>query len=227
MGVTAGPNAETYSMGDFEMATTNKVTRPLWIAGALALLLFIPAAQAQLGGVNVAGPTAAVNEFAAGLESAVGAGLSTEGVQIIQEDGDTNGPGYSVSAAASEVNDTEGDCTPSATSLCLLNGRYDVTVSYSTLEGESGGGRTARPGTVDSGLFYFFNPGNWEMLVKVLDGCTFNQRHWVFAASATDLGLDLQVRDTVTGQMKQYTKDAGSAAPAVVDVSAFPDGCST
>ena len=85
-------------------------------------------------------------------------------------------------------------CTESATTLCLLDGRYEVSVSWSAPgaaggeSGEAGPGRVLRPGTPDSGLFYFFDPDNWEMLVKVLDGCSYNDRVWVFAASATDLG---------------------------------------
>ena len=98
-------------------------------------------------------------------------------------------------------------------------------MSWSTLDGKEGAGRVLRPRTADSGLFYFFGPDNWEMLVKVLDGCHFNGRHWVFAASATDVGLDLLVRDTVTGQVKHYTKDPGEPARAIVDVGAFPDSC--
>ena len=40
-------------------------------------------------------------------------------------------------------------------------------------------------GSDDSGLFYYRNPQNWEMLVKVLDACSFSQRFWVFAAATT------------------------------------------
>ncbi len=125
----------------------------------------------------------------------------------------------------------EGGCTESATTLCLLDGRYEVSASWSTPaaageeSGETGPGRVVRARTPDSGLFHFFGPDNWEMLVKVLDGCSYNGHHWVFAASATDLGLDLVVRDTVTGAVKNYVKDAGGSSPAVADLSAFPDAC--
>ena len=129
--------------------------------------------------------------------------------------------------AASE----EDGCTESATTLCLLDGRYEVSVSWSTPpaageeSGETGPGRVVRARTPDSGLFYFFGPKNWEMLVKVLDGCSFNGHHWVFAASATDLGLNLMVRDTVTGEVKKYVRDPGQPSPAVADLSAFPNAC--
>ncbi len=86
--------------------------------------------------------------------------------------------------AASE----DGDCTETETTICLQDSRYAVSAGWSKLNGEEGPGRVLRPRTGDSGLFYFFDPGNWETLVKVLDGCGNNGRHWVFGASATDLG---------------------------------------
>ena len=119
----------------------------------------------------------------------------------------------------------DAGCVETDTTLCLLEGRYEVSVAWSTLSGEEGQGLVLRPRTDDSGLFYFFNSPNWEMLVKVLDGCWYNDRHWVFAASATDLGLDLVVRDTVTGMMKRYVKDPGTPAPAIADTGAFAEGC--
>ncbi len=118
-----------------------------------------------------------------------------------------------------------GSCTETASAMCLQQGRYEVTVEWSNHDGLTGTGRTAGPRTDDSGLFHFFSPTNWEILIKVLDGCSFNDHHWVFAASATDVGFNLQVRDTATGRLRQYTKEAGNPARALVDISAFPVGC--
>ena len=78
----------------------------------------------------------------------------------------------------------------------------------------------------DSGaLFYFFGPNKPETLVKVLDACADYGHYWVFAASATDLGLDLVVRDTVTDEVRNYVRDPGEPSPAVADLSAFPNAC--
>ena len=132
---------------------------------------------------------------------------------------------------AVEAASGEGACVESATTMCLLDGRYEVSTSWSAPpaagaeSGDTGPGRVARARTPDSGLFYFFDPENWEMLVKVLDACAGYGHHWVFAASATDLGLDLVVRDTVTGEVRNYVRDPGEPSPAVADVSAFPNGC--
>lgn len=114
-------------------------------------------------------------------------------------------------------------CYENDTTLCLLDDRYEVTAQWLTTD-DRGVARVARPRTTDSGLIYFFDPNNWEMLVKVLDGCHFNQHHWVFAASATDVGFDLTVRDTSEpeGMVKRYTKMPGEPARAITDTGAFP-----
>jgi len=119
----------------------------------------------------------------------------------------------------------EDVCATDAQMLCLHGGRYQVGVEWSTDDGASGAGRRAAPATRDSGLFWFFAPDNWEMLIKVLDGCRHNGHHWVFAASATNLGLKLTVTDTETGKSKVYRKDPGEPAPAFTDVAAFPEAC--
>lgn len=74
-------------------------------------------------------------------------------------------------------------------------------------------------GSDNSQIFTFFDAGNWELLVKVLDGCGLNQRFWVFAAASTDVAFDLEVRDSWTGAVQTYASPAG--APATTDVEAF------
>ena len=92
--------------------------------------------------------------------------------------------------------DEEG-CVESDTVICLLDGRYAVTLDWETADGETGAAKVAEPRTSDSGLFYFFDPTNWEVLVKVLNGCgTQIKSHWVYAAVASDVGMKLVVRDT-------------------------------
>ncbi len=141
--------------------------------------------------------------------------------------GEANEPA-SEAAAEVVVSETEhGGCVENAskTVMCLRDGRYEVTLEWAHPSGETGPAKVARPRTSESGLFYFFNYNNWEVLLKVLDGCTTNGHHWVYAASATDRGLNLVVRDTVTQQSKTYFKDPGDPAPAITDSGAFPDAC--
>ena len=67
-------------------------------------------------------------------------------------------------------------------------------------------------GTDDSGLPRFFDPDNWEVLVKVLDGCAVNGHVWVFAASTTDLGYAIRVTDTTDGAERLYRNEPGRPA---------------
>jgi predicted esterase len=110
-------------------------------------------------------------------------------------------------------------CTSTATSLCLGGGRFRVEVSW-----EAGG--SAGPGRVtsaaaDSGLFWFFSPENWELMVKVLDGCAVNGHHWVFAAATTDLHYLLTVTDLASGRVARYENPAGRPAAATTDTDAL------
>ena len=57
--------------------------------------------------------------------------------------------------------------------------------------------------TGDSGYFWFFNPSNVELTVKVLNGCGLNNQWWVFISGLTNQGWTLHVRDTQTG-LKLY-----------------------
>ena len=100
-----------------------------------------------------------------------------------------------------------------------------MTVDWSRTDGGRGPATTVPGGTNNSGLFYFFGPDNWEILIKVLDGCAINGHHWVYAASATDLGMDITVTDTVTGSTWTYEKEPGDPAPAITESEAFPDSC--
>ncbi len=106
--------------------------------------------------------------------------------------------------------------------LCLNGERFRVDVAWRTPQGTTGSA-TAAPGIVsdDSGVLYFFSPDNWEMLIKVLNGCTINGRYWVFFAATTDVGFRLEVTDTETGEVQQYTNQIGQAAQAITDTTAF------
>ena len=114
-----------------------------------------------------------------------------------------------------------GRCGDGGPDLCLgPGGRYRVSLGYSTANG-SGPALPVADGSADSGIFTFFSPTNWEMMVKVLDGCAINGRVWVLAAGTTDVGWSLTVEDRETGVKKPYGKPSGQTAPALVDLGAF------
>ncbi|HEX9670657.1 MAG TPA: thioesterase domain-containing protein [Thermoanaerobaculia bacterium] len=112
-------------------------------------------------------------------------------------------------------------CVPSDTRLCLNGGRYAVEVAWRDFQGVAGQGRVVPGAAADSGLFWFFGPQNWELLVKVLDGCAVNDHVWVFAAATTTVEHTLVVTDTMTGATARYTNPAGRPAPAITDTLAF------
>lgn len=117
-----------------------------------------------------------------------------------------------------------GGCVPGPTVLCLNGGRFRVEVAWKDFQGGEGPGSVV-PGAVsdDSGLFWFFAPDNWELLVKVLDGCGVNGHHWVFAAATTNVEYTLTVTDTQTDQAWSRRNPLGRASPAVTDTVAL--GC--
>lgn len=119
----------------------------------------------------------------------------------------------------------DGPCERSERALCLLEGRFEVKVDWWTADGEPSPAYAAEAGTEDSGLFWFVGDRNWEILIKVLDGCQSNGHVWVYGAATTDLGYSIQVRDTVTGTVRKYGNEPGSPSEAFVDSRAFSDGC--
>src|SRR5579864_4857119 len=112
-------------------------------------------------------------------------------------------------------------CVPSNTTLCLEKGRFEVEISWQDAQGKTGVGQAVPYATDDSGIFWFFDSSNWELMVKVLDGCALNHHFWVFSAATTNVAYTLRVTDTRTGQIRTYSNPQGRSAPAVTDTSAF------
>jgi pimeloyl-ACP methyl ester carboxylesterase len=112
-------------------------------------------------------------------------------------------------------------CSADSTHLCLQQRRFRASVAWEDGTGNSGVGSATPAVSGDSGVLWFFAPDNWEMLVKVLDGCAVNQRIWVFVAATTDVHYTLTITDTVTGKFKTYQNQAGQAATMVADTDAF------
>ncbi len=100
-------------------------------------------------------------------------------------------------------------CPGDPTALCLGDGgRFRVTVDWQTAAAD-GEAKPVPFGSLDSGLYTFFSPDNWELLVKVLDGCALNGRHWIYAAGTTDVGWRLEVEDQLTRETKVYQSPLG------------------
>ena len=77
----------------------------------------------------------------------------------------------------------------------------------------------------ESGILYFFDRDNAEVLVKVLDACAVNGYRWVFVAPVTDLAFNLYVDETATNTRWQHQNPkGGQTASTKSDVTAFPCG---
>ena len=130
-----------------------------------------------------------------------------------------------------EADRPQGACAADEYTRCLRDSRFAVTATWSAGgagtrgDGEARNATVVPAGTNDSGLFSFFDPANWEVLVKVLDGCKVNGHVWVFAASTTNLDSSVRVEDTVTGEVREYRNEPGAAASAVTDNQAFETAC--
>jgi hypothetical protein len=111
-------------------------------------------------------------------------------------------------------------CVPDDHILCLNGGRFEVSARFRTADsGETDA--SAEPLTGDSGYFWFFNPANIEVVVKVLSGCSINDHYWVFATGLTNVEVTLFVTDTETDTLKTYINTLGVPFAPIQDTSAF------
>lgn len=118
-------------------------------------------------------------------------------------------------------------CEATETSLCLGDGRFEVTGEWTDFEGNEGVARTAPDdfgGLGNYGTFWFFTADNPEMVAKVIDGCSLNGHYWVFLSPASTVKYDITVRDVRTGQQKTYSNALGTVPTLVADTSAFACG---
>ncbi len=105
--------------------------------------------------------------------------------------------------------------------LCLAGDRFRVSVRWEDFDV---GGGTGSPEqlTTDAGTFWFFDPDNVELVVKVLDACVEPFNHfWVFAAGLTNVATELVVLDTWTLERHSYVNPLGNAFELIRDTTAF------
>ncbi len=126
---------------------------------------------------------------------------------------------YSNDATATTFTGATDPCVPDLTILCLNNGRFKVEVDWRIQGGEGSG--MAEELTPDTGYFWFFNPENIEMVLKVLDGCNINNRFWVFAGGLTNVEVDMTVTDTETGAVREYGNPLHTPFQPIQDTQAF------
>jgi hypothetical protein len=117
-------------------------------------------------------------------------------------------------------------CVRDANTACLLNGRFQVTVGY-TSNSASGNATVMYFGSdraeSDQSVFlWFFSSSNFEMGLKMLDACSLNNHFWVFIGGLTDQGWTVNVVDTTTLATATYSNDLGHLTSTTADTSALP-----
>jgi hypothetical protein len=126
----------------------------------------------------------------------------------------------SVSLARTRFGNPTGTaCGGRAADACLSNDRFRVRVTWRSNGNHPGTGSTL---AADTGVFWFFDRANFELMTKALDGCAINGHYWFFAAGLTNLAVTIDVTDTVTGSTRRYTRPAGPPFAPLNDVEAFP-----
>ncbi len=112
-------------------------------------------------------------------------------------------------------------CMNTPEAVCLADDRFRVEVAWEDHVGNQGFGQASEL-TEATGTFWFFGADNIEIVVKVLDACIdpFN-RFWVFAAGLTDVGVEITITDTLSGEVKTYSNPLGTPFAPIQDTAAF------
>jgi hypothetical protein len=113
-------------------------------------------------------------------------------------------------------------CTPGSNSICLNGGRFQVSTAWRSATAQGLGTPVGLTDTTAD--FWFFSADNVEVFVKVVRGCAFNNRFWVFAGGMTNVEVTVTVTDMQTGEVKTYTNPLNTPFAPIQDTSAFA-GC--
>lgn len=100
-----------------------------------------------------------------------------------------------------------GSCESSPTALCLLDNRFRLELTWrNQFNGQTGSGG-AVPLSNLTGIFYFTDPANAELMVKTLD--FGNEQILILWGALSDLEYHIKVTDTTTGAVKTYDNPGG------------------
>ena len=105
--------------------------------------------------------------------------------------------------------------------------RFQVEVNFSTPDQPNGRAQGVQI-TEDSVAFWFNDPANIDLVVKVIDGCNVNDRHWVFASGTTDVEHEILIDDFHSDILFDDGFESGdvsawssTGAPEIRDTNAF------
>jgi hypothetical protein len=127
-------------------------------------------------------------------------------------------------ASAAPLPEEPGPCVADAGTLCLFGGRFAVSALWRDQHngGVGTGGALPFPGSDRTGLFWFFNPANVELIVKALDGRGVNGAFWSFYGALSDVEYWVTVVDTARRRARTYHNRPAQIC-GVGDTGAFPE----
>ncbi|HEX5716065.1 MAG TPA: hypothetical protein VF179_07900 [Thermoanaerobaculia bacterium] len=128
--------------------------------------------------------------------------------------------GTTVSTAAASFDPSQAQASASESALELRQARFRVSATWKTASGHTGPAQAVRL-TDETGYFWFFDPNNVEMLLKVLDGCPLSNRFWVFAGGLTNVAVAIHIEDRETGIIKTYFNPPNTPFAPIQDTEAF------
>jgi hypothetical protein len=153
-------------------------------------------------------------------------GTGVEDVRTLPAGGTPENTGYS-EFGFGQTCPAATTCTRNTNTLCLDSARFQVTVAYDNTATGAGAGQVllfgaTRAESDESGFYYFTDPSNFEMGVKVLNACGVNNFWWVFIGGLTNQGWSLNVLDTHTGDAYFYGNTNGVLTATTADTNAIP-----
>jgi hypothetical protein len=101
-------------------------------------------------------------------------------------------------------------CTPDATTMCLIGGRYRIT-SYWKNQYAGGAISTLKRSTLTAatGAFWVTDSNAYEYFVRV-NTATDNGRAWITISTFTNVEFFVLVQDVINGQSKTYHSEPGN-----------------
>lgn len=113
--------------------------------------------------------------------------------------------------------DAPDACIPDAETLCLLNDKFNVTVTWRDFQDRTGSGRATQLSN-ESGDFWFFNAQSNELIIKIIDACASTGNYWVFWRALSNVEIDLVIRNTTTLQTLTYLNPLGYNSNGHLDI---------
>jgi hypothetical protein len=127
-------------------------------------------------------------------------------------------------------------CEPGPETACLLGGRFEVRGTMSDFESppntlpvrvmEFPGGRAE---SSQAAFFESFQPGNFEIGVKMVDGCGLPEgsplhSYWLFVGGLTSADSLVRVEDTATGAVFEWNNPPGNLPTTFGETGVFACG---